>query len=147
MTKKWRRYCRGRILFAAKFRASPRAAPGLKSRGLNSFESPRLKKHLLLIGYRGTGKTPVATLLAQELNCPVVDTDRLIAEREGKSIAVIFRDHGEPYFRDRETEALQLALQSPPQFISTGGGIVLREANRDLLRQGQVIWLRASLDT
>src|SRR5262245_37379895 len=75
------------------------------------------------------------------------DTDRFITEREGKTIAELFRDQGETYFRDVETEVLRELLRRPPQIISTGGGIVLREANVELLRQAHVIWLRASLNT
>jgi shikimate kinase len=105
-----------------------------------------LKQHLFLIGYRGTGKSTLARHLSRRLHCPQVDMDRFIIEREGRTIAEIFRDSGEASFRDLETAALRELLERPRHIISTGGGVVLREVNRELLRSGLVIWLRASVE-
>lgn len=104
-------------------------------------------KPLLLIGFRGTGKTTIAALLGDALRRPVLDTDHLITVCKGRTIAELFRDEGEAYFRDRETECLREALNAEPHIISTGGGVVLREENRQLLKGCYVVWLRAAAET
>ena len=100
---------------------------------------------LALIGPRGTGKSTVGRLLAERLGRPFVDADHALEERLGVSIAELFRTHGEPYFRDEESATLRLlAAQPTPLVLATGGGVVLREANRELLRRfGTVVWLTA----
>ena len=99
--------------------------------------------NLYLVGYRGTGKTTVGRLLADALGRPFVDLDERIETDAGRSIAAIFADEGEAGFRDRETAALQAAV-GVDSIIATGGGIVLREGNRRLLKStGFVVWLQA----
>lgn len=100
---------------------------------------------IFLIGYRGTGKTSVARALAILLGSPWVDADAVLEERAGKSIRQIFADEGEKHFRDLETAVLE-ALATFAGIVATGGGIVLRPANRQLLKQGRVIWLTAPAD-
>ena len=98
---------------------------------------------LYLVGYRGTGKTTVGRLLADALGRPFVDLDERIETDAGRSIAAIFADEGEAGFRDRETAALQAAVGAY-SIIATGGGVVLREGNRRLLKStGFVVWLQA----
>lgn len=101
---------------------------------------------ITLIGYRGTGKSTVASRLAALLGCGVDDADEALEKRVGCSIAVLIRDRGEPAFRDEESRVLADLLDRRGGVLSTGGGVVLRPANRELLRgRGRpVVWLTAS---
>lgn len=104
--------------------------------------------NIILVGYRGTGKTTVGRLLAQRLGVPFADNDDRIEELAGKSIAEIFATEGEPGFRDRESAALAELCARSNSVIATGGGAVLREANRKLLKaRGFVVWLTAPPET
>jgi shikimate kinase len=99
---------------------------------------------IALIGLSGVGKSSVGRLLAARLGWPLLDTDTLIAESAGRTVAQIFADSGEPHFRDLEVAALQHAFSIAPCVVSTGGGIVLRPENRALLRaRAFVVWLDA----
>jgi shikimate kinase len=107
-----------------------------------------MPSHIILVGYRGTGKTTVGRLLANRLGWNFADNDDLVEAGAGKSIAEIFATEGEPSFRDREAAALAELCARPPHVIATGGGAILRDANRHLLRQsGFVVWLKASPET
>jgi shikimate kinase len=100
--------------------------------------------NIILTGFMGTGKTTVGKLLAQRLQRPFLDTDALIVERDGRSIADIFAQDGEETFRAWErTVALELA-QRQGLVIATGGRLMLDEANAAaLLATGQVFCLTA----
>ena len=103
--------------------------------------------NLYLIGYRGVGKSTLAPLLAGKCGWSVVEMDDLIQAKEKATIAEIFADQGEAGFRDLETRMLREVAGQTNQVISTGGGIVLREDNRYLMRaSGTVVWLQASAD-
>jgi shikimate kinase len=92
-------------------------------------------RRLTLVGYRGCGKTTVGRLAAAALGWPFIDLDQEISAASGKSIAAIFAGDGEAAFRERESEALATALAGGRELVlSTGGGCVLREGNRDVLR-------------
>ncbi len=106
-------------------------------------EKPR---NVVLVGFMGAGKSSVGRRVADSLGLYFVDTDDLIVDRAGKPIPQIFADDGEEAFRDLETAVLEAcADEDDGKVFSTGGGIVLRERNRDLLgRLGFVVWLRAS---
>ncbi len=100
---------------------------------------------MILIGYRGSGKTVVGRLLAGELSRPHVDTDLLIEDREGRSIAAIFEQDGEPHFRRIESEVIDGLTLRSPAVISIGGGAVADEHNRKRLKRlGSVVWLQAA---
>jgi len=103
---------------------------------------------LTLIGYRGCGKSTVANLLAPRLGVSAVDADDVVERRAGVSIATLIADRGEAAFRDLESIVLADLLAGPPQILATGGGVVLREANRRLLRDHgrPVVWLDAAAD-
>jgi shikimate kinase len=101
---------------------------------------------VILIGMMGSGKTHVGRLLATRLGRTFHDTDALVAARAGQSVAEIFERDGEAAFRDAETGVLRALLEGPegaiPAVIATGGGIVLRGENMDMLRRsGFVVWL------
>jgi shikimate kinase len=100
--------------------------------------------NLILIGFMGTGKSTLGKLLQSRLGYRLVDTDALIVERAGMPITEIFAQEGEAVFRDRESAALKSLLGQQGLVIATGGGIILREGNRMLLRQlGFVVALTA----
>ncbi len=102
-------------------------------------------RNLILIGFMGTGKTSVGMRVARSLGFPFVDTDKLIVKQAGKPIPKIFEDEGEDYFRTLETRILRECAAGEGQVISTGGGAVVREENRPLLREaGYVVWLKTS---
>ena len=104
--------------------------------------------NVVLIGYRGTGKTTVAQQLALRLGWDWVDADVEIELRAGKSIAAIFADEGEPAFRDLESQVLAETIGRERIVLAAGGGVVLREENRQLLRTaGKVVWLTADVAT
>lgn len=107
-------------------------------------EAP-IARGLVLIGYRGTGKSTVGRILAEALGRSFLDSDREIEARAGRSIRSIFTESGEPAFRDWEERALAtLTAENPGSILATGGGAVLREANRRRLRGfGFVVWLTA----
>lgn len=94
------------------------------------------EKRLILLGFMGTGKSSVAQVLANKLKLDVIDTDELIVEKAGMTINKIFSNFGEKYFRKLETEVLQDIILSSDKshIVSTGGGIVLKEENWQLLR-------------
>ncbi|MGI6659411.1 MAG: shikimate kinase [Dethiobacteraceae bacterium] len=103
-------------------------------------------KNLVLIGFMGTGKTEVGKLLASSLNRRLVDTDQLIVDRAGITIAEMFAQHGEPYFRRQEKAVIAELCQQKGLVISTGGGAILDPDNVAQLRAaGLVIWLDASV--
>ena len=104
---------------------------------------------LILIGYRGTGKTTVARKLAERLGIPAFDSDPEIERRAGKSIADIFAQDGEMVFRSWEESVIAEILACPnPLVLATGGGAILRATTRERLRQsGRVIWLTATPET
>jgi shikimate kinase len=102
------------------------------------------RKTIALIGYRGSGKTTVGMMLAEQLGTTLIDHDLQVKARIGTSIAEYFQTHGEEAFRDHESAALAEVLASPPGVLATGGGVILREANRAMLRANCfVVWLCA----
>lgn len=102
---------------------------------------------ITIIGYRGTGKTTVARLLADLLGCDWFDVDDEIESRAGRSIAEIFSQSGEPAFRDLEEEVVQELTRRDAAVIATGGGSVLREPCRHAMQSaGPVIWLQATAE-
>lgn len=106
-------------------------------------------RNVILIGYMGSGKTTVGFRLSYRLRRTVIDTDKEIEREEQRTIADIFATEGEGYFRDRETMCLRKLLKTTgSQIISVGGGLPLREENRELLHElGQVFYLRARAET
>ena len=105
-------------------------------------------RHLILIGFMGSGKTSLGKRLARALNRPFVDTDQRVERAAGKKISDIFRQEGEEGFRRRETQALaQLREEKKPCVISVGGGLPVQPQNHLLLEQlGTVIYLEAPVE-
>ena len=107
------------------------------------------KTKIILIGYRATGKSTIASLIAERWGFDWNDADVAVEERAGKRISAIFRDEGEPYFRDLEASTLADILTAPgPLVVATGGGAPMREETRRVMRdRGVVVWLTASVET
>lgn len=98
-----------------------------------------------LVGYRGCGKSSVAPLLAKMLGYECVDSDEIIQQQAGRSIADIFAQDGETEFRRLETEVLKELLAQSRMVVAAGGGAVLAEINRQRMKAaGPVVWLQAS---
>lgn len=106
-------------------------------------------KHLFLTGYRGCGKSSVGRIVATTLDLPFRDTDDAVESAAGCSIAELFSKHGEAAFRDLESKQLEQSIASSSSLlISLGGGAILRESNRNLIKQnGRTVWLQASPET
>ena len=96
----------------------------------------------------GSGKTTVGRAIAERYNLKLIDTDEYIVESEKKSINDIFAEIGEAGFRRLETEKLRSMLGIRDSIVSTGGGIVISEENRKILKKlGRVVYLKTSPDT
>ena len=103
-------------------------------------------QRLTLVGYRACGKSTVGRLVAKRLDWPFIDADSVLEQRLGCGIAAFFASHGEPAFRDEEARSLAEILGKPGRFVlATGGGCVLRQENRGILRAkgGLVVYLAA----
>ena len=103
---------------------------------------------IVLVGMPGSGKSSAGRQVARRFGLPFVDSDHEIEQQIGMSIREYFETQGEQAFRDLETALLRRVAESSEQIVlSTGGGALLREENRDILRQhGTVLYLRASPD-
>jgi len=100
-----------------------------------------------LVGLPGSGKSTVGRHLARRLELPFHDSDQMIEQRIGCSIRSFFEREGEAAFRDIEEAVIQELAQGQASVLATGGGAVLRQANRECLHaNGQVIYLRSSPD-
>ncbi|MDA7950782.1 MAG: shikimate kinase [Pirellulaceae bacterium] len=104
---------------------------------------------IILVGYRATGKTTLAKTLGDELSLECLDADVVLEDKEGFSIAKIFSEKGESYFRELETAVLKELLQKEKIVLALGGGVVVRPENRELLKgqNGTVVWLTATPKT
>lgn len=102
---------------------------------------------IFLVGPMGAGKTTIGHKLAEKLGKTFLDSDREIENKTGANIPLIFELEGESGFRKRESETIAELTQRPNIVLATGGGAVLQENNRRMLRKnGYVIYLRAPLE-
>jgi shikimate kinase len=109
---------------------------------------PKLDANVVLIGFMGAGKSSVGRLVADRLGFQLLDTDREITRRTGRTISEIFQSDGETAFRAIESEALVQLEDRERLVISTGGGVVTEPRNHDVLRKlGFVVWLDADEET
>lgn len=100
--------------------------------------------NLILVGYRGSGKTVVGELLAKRLGWQFVDVDHLIANKAGKPIREIFETQGEDGFRRQERDACQSLRKLKRCVIALGGGSLLDPDSRAIVRRiGKIVWLQA----
>lgn len=104
--------------------------------------------NIVLIGYRGTGKSTVGKVLAARLSRPVVSTDAEIVRRAGRTVPEIVAQHGWDHFRDLESTVCQDFAARDGLIIDTGGGAILRPHNAECLKKtGTLFWLTASVTT
>ncbi len=104
--------------------------------------------NIVLIGYRGTGKSAVGKLVAESLRMKCISMDARIVERAGMSIPEIVEKHGWTTFRDMESEVARELAKVDNIVIDSGGGVIERPENIDILRaNSRMIWLKASVAT
>lgn len=104
-------------------------------------------KNLVLIGFMGSGKSSVAGKLGECLKREVMSSDQWIIDQEQSSIGDIFKNKGEPYFRQLEKKAITAISQRNGVIVDCGGGVVLNQENIDLLKKnGVLIYLAATAE-
>ncbi|WP_075185429.1 shikimate kinase AroK [Teredinibacter haidensis] len=102
---------------------------------------------VFLVGPMGAGKSTIGRMLSQHLGCDFLDTDNVIEQRTGADIPWIFDVEGEAGFRERESAVLAEMVEKNSVVIATGGGIVMREENREMLKkQSSVVYLTATIE-
>ncbi|MEJ6398188.1 shikimate kinase [Yoonia sp. 208BN28-4] len=107
----------------------------------------KLKRTVVLVGMMGSGKTAIGRALAGRLGVPFLDSDAAIEEAASATIAEIFANDGEAFFRRREAEVIDRLMSGPPAILSTGGGAFLTPRIRDgIADKGVAVWLDAPLD-
>ena len=103
-------------------------------------------RSVVLVGMPGCGKSAIGRRLANRLELPFVDADDEIELAAGKAITDIFKEHGEPYFRDGERKVIARILNSGSRVLATGGGAFMSGETRDNIRNRAVsVWLKAEL--
>ena len=104
--------------------------------------------NIFLIGFMGCGKSTVAKELHRNYGMRLIEMDEALARQEGMSIADIFREKGEPYFRKIETELLENMQKISGTVVSCGGGAAMRQENVDCMRRsGKIVLLTAEPET
>ncbi|MDP3877300.1 MAG: shikimate kinase AroK [Methylobacter sp.] len=104
-------------------------------------------ENIYLVGLMGAGKTTIGRQLARALSVPFYDSDKAIEERTGVDIPTIFEFEGEEGFRDREQKMIEQLTQMQGIVLATGGGAILRDENRRLLKEnGFIVYLQCSVE-
>ena len=121
------------------------------ARRINTKDAEAIRQKLgqrviVLVGLMGAGKSTIGRRLAERLDFPFIDADHEIESAAGKSIAEIFADHGEDYFRDGERKVIARLLDGGACVLATGGGAYINDETRELIRKkGVSVWLKAEL--
>ena len=103
-----------------------------------------MKRHIVLIGLPGAGKSTVGRLVAERLHAGFVDIDTILIRKEGKPISMIFAEKGEPVFREMERKEVETALANEPAVIAPGGGWAAQPgALDDAKPRGYLVYLKA----
>jgi shikimate kinase len=106
------------------------------------------RKNIVLAGFMGTGKTEVGRELARLLDMKLIDVDTEIEKSQKMAINEIFKQFGEPWFREIETEMIKKVAENENIIISAGGGAVLKQENMDTLKKnGIIVCLTATPET
>lgn len=105
-------------------------------------------KNIFLIGFMGSGKSTIAKVLSEELGVEQIEMDEMIVQEQGMPITEIFEKYGEEHFRDIETDLVRRLQEKDGVVVSCGGGAVLREENRELMKAaGAIVLLTAKPET
>jgi shikimate kinase len=116
------------------------------AQSLEAIKSALGDRSIVMVGMMGCGKSAVGRRLAARLGLPFVDADEEIEKAAGQTIADIFAEHGEPYFREGERKVLARLMRSGPQVLATGGGAFMNSETRAAIAErGVSVWLRAEL--
>ncbi|WP_330364345.1 shikimate kinase, partial [Blautia hydrogenotrophica] len=109
----------------------------------------KVKNHIVIMGFNGSGKTRVGKRLAKDLNLPYLDVDKSIVSHMKMSVNEIYTKFGEPFFRALETREIKELIElDKPLVISIGAGLPIQEQNQKYLKDlGIVIYLKASVET
>jgi shikimate kinase len=103
-----------------------------------------MKKHIVLVGLPGAGKSTVGKMVAERLQAGFVDIDSILVRKEGKPITMIFAEKGEPAFREMERKEVEAALANPPAVIVPGGGWAAQPGQLDGAKaRGYFVYLKA----
>ena len=103
-----------------------------------------MKRHIVLIGLPGAGKSTVGRMVADKLHAGFVDIDNVLIRKEGKPISMIFAEKGEPVFREMERKEVEAALANEPAVIAPGGGWAAQPgALEDAKPRGYIVYLKA----
>ena len=117
------------------------------SRDLETAKTYLRGRPIVLVGLMGAGKTSIGRRLADKMGLSFVDADQEIEAAAGKSIADIFADHGEAYFRDGERKVIARLMENGEQVLATGGGAYMNPETRARIREGGIsVWLKADLE-
>jgi shikimate dehydrogenase len=106
---------------------------------MGAAKTPSGKKSIALIGFMGSGKSAAGRVLAQRLGMKLLDTDHMVEKNDGRTVAAIFADEGEDFFRRLEVEAVRVAAQAPGVVISCGGGAVLNAESAARLKEAALV--------
>lgn len=106
--------------------------------------TPPPDRVVVLVGFMGAGKTTTGRMLAQRLGVPFVDSDHVVAQRAGRTVAEIFEQDGEGAFRALEAAVIAELVTGPPVVLSVGGGAVETDATREALAGAVVVHLHVS---
>ncbi|HAJ33358.1 MAG TPA: shikimate kinase [Candidatus Atribacteria bacterium] len=107
-----------------------------------------MRRNIIITGFMGTGKSVVAKQLARKLKMEFIDTDQIIEESQGMSVADIFARYGKNYFREQENKLVKKLSQKENMVIATGGGTLLSLDNARMLGQaGEIVCLYADSQT
>ncbi len=102
---------------------------------------------IILCGFMGCGKTTIGKLLSERLNLEFIDTDECIELKTNLQISQIFKEYGEPYFRDLESRVIQDVSSFSPCVLSLGGGSLENKQNIvELKKMGKIVFLNASIN-
>jgi len=103
-----------------------------------------VKRHIVLIGLPGAGKSTVGRMVADKLHAGFVDIDTILIRKEGKPISMIFAEKGEPVFREMERKEVEAALANEPAVIAPGGGWAAQPgALENAKSRGYLVYLKA----
>ncbi|NOT09307.1 MAG: shikimate kinase [Gemmatimonadales bacterium] len=105
------------------------------------------RKHLVLVGLPGSGKSTVGRLVAETLGTALTDLDRIVAGASGRSVAELFAEQGEPAFRRIERAAMDGAIAAPPHVIAPGGGWIAEPGNLEAAGHAWLLYLAVAPET